>query len=45
MTCIVQTRIDLSLQDDDSDLEYELEAHPPISGESSIEASAIVKVN
>ncbi|XP_047313429.1 uncharacterized protein LOC124916720 [Impatiens glandulifera] len=30
--------------DDDSDLEYELEAHPPISGEASIEASAIVKV-
>ena len=32
------------LQDDDSDLEYELEAFPEVSTEASAEASACVKV-
>lgn len=30
--------------DDDSDLEYELEAFPPVSNEASVEAAACVKV-
>ncbi|CAL1372189.1 unnamed protein product [Linum trigynum] len=32
------------LQDNDSDLEYELEAYPEVSGEASAEAAACVKV-
>lgn len=32
------------MQDDDSDLEYELEACPPVSDEAAIEASNCVKV-
>jgi len=32
------------LQDDDSDLEYEVEAFPTVSGEALIEAAACVKV-
>lgn len=31
-------------QDDDSDLDYELEALPPVSSEASTEAAACVKV-
>lgn len=31
-------------QDDDSDLEYELEASPAVSSEASAEAAACVKV-
>lgn len=31
-------------QDDDSDLEYELEAFPAVCGEASTEAAACVKV-
>lgn len=33
------------LQDDDSDLEYELEAFPHVSTEASSEAAACVKVS
>lgn len=32
------------MQDDDSDLEYELEAFPEVSSEASTEAAACVKV-
>lgn len=32
------------MQDDDSDLEYELEAFPEVSTEASTEAAACVKV-
>lgn len=33
------------MQDDDSDLEYELQAFPDVSSEASTEAAACVKVN
>lgn len=36
--------VKLGLQDDDSDLEYELEAFPAVSSEVSTEAAACVKV-
>lgn len=35
----------ICLQDDDSDLEYDLEAFPSISTEASAEATACVKVS
>lgn len=36
--------VELGLQDDDSDLEYELEASPAVNNETSNEAAACVKV-
>jgi hypothetical protein len=38
------TDVKIGLQDDDSDLEYEVETFPAVSGEASIEAAASVKV-
>jgi len=38
------TDVKIGLQDDDSDLEYEVEAFPTVSGEALIEAAACVKV-
>lgn len=39
------TDINIGLQDDDSDLESEVEAFPPVSCESSTEAAACVKAS
>ncbi|XP_026377519.1 uncharacterized protein LOC113271810 [Papaver somniferum] len=40
----VEEKPEAPLQDDDSDLEYELEAFPPVNDEASLEAAACVKV-
>jgi hypothetical protein len=37
--------VKIGLQDDDSDLEYEVEALPTVSNEASTEAAACVKVS
>lgn len=41
----VHTYVESHFQDDDSDLECELEAFPPVSVECASEAAACVKVN